>query len=138
MGCCFNKKSKTSKDEKRKKQSREEAGQSDNLIDPPSNDTRASQSKQKKNQTKAKAREPNQFHEPQPNPFNKPRKLLAIKMILPFSKAFFSLGGIVLEQDDQNGRLIAKPFDAAEASRLKALEDEQQPKHSLGTASYLA
>ena len=47
------------------------------------------------------------------------------------------IGGVVIEQNEED-RFVAKPYNAAEANRQKALEEEQQPKQSLATASYLA
>ena len=41
-------------------------------------------------------------------------------------------------EQDENDRLVAKPFNAAEANRLKALEEEEMPKASLATVSLLA
>ena len=45
---------------------------------------------------------------------------------------------MVVEQDENSERLVAKPYNAAEANRQKALEEEQEPKHSLATVSILA
>lgn len=38
------------------------------------------------------------------------------------------LGGVVLVQDENEGGFVAQPYNAAEANRLKALEEEEQPK----------
>ena len=43
----------------------------------------------------------------------------------------------MLEQDE-NEQLVAKPYNVSEANKQKQLEEEQQPKHSLVTASMLA
>lgn len=47
------------------------------------------------------------------------------------------LGGVVVEHDE-NDRLVAKPYNVNEVYKQKALEEEQQPKQSLVTASMLA
>ena len=47
------------------------------------------------------------------------------------------LGGVVVEHDE-NDRLVAKPYNVNEVNKQKALEEEQQPKQSLVTASMLA
>ena len=35
------------------------------------------------------------------------------------------LGGVVLVQDENEGGFVAQPYNAAEANRLKALEEEE-------------
>ena len=47
------------------------------------------------------------------------------------------LGGVILEQDE-NKNFIPKQYNPAEANKQKALEEEQEPKQSLVTASMLA
>ena len=49
----------------------------------------------------------------------------------------YLLGGVVLEQDE-NDKLVAKPYNVAEANKKRALDEEQEPKQSLVTASILA
>lgn len=48
------------------------------------------------------------------------------------------LGGIVLEQDANSQQIVAKPFNVNEFNKQKAIEQEQEPKQSLVTASILA
>jgi hypothetical protein len=50
----------------------------------------------------------------------------------------FLLGGVVLEHDEENDRLVAKPYNVNEVNRQKQLDEEQEPKQSLVTASILA
>ena len=46
-------------------------------------------------------------------------------------------GGVIVEQDE-NDRLVAKPYNVAEANKQRALEQEQAPVQSLVTASMMA
>lgn len=41
-------------------------------------------------------------------------------------------------EQDENDRFVAKPFNVNEVNKQKAMEEEQQPKQSLVTASILA
>jgi hypothetical protein len=41
-------------------------------------------------------------------------------------------------ESDENDRLVAKPYNVAEANKQRAIDDEQAPKQSLVTASILA
>jgi len=53
----------------------------------------------------------------EPNPFNKPRKcdeLAAVQCRL--TDASRVLGGVIVEQDE-NARLVAKPYNVAEATK---------------------
>ena len=43
----------------------------------------------------------------------------------------------MIEQDEEN-RFVAKPFNVNEVNKQKAMEEEQEPKQSLVTASILA
>ena len=43
----------------------------------------------------------------------------------------------MVEQDEEN-RFVAKPFNVNEVNKQKAMEEEQEPKQSLVTASMLA
>jgi len=45
---------------------------------------------------------------------------------------------VVLEHDEENDRLVAKPYNVNEVNRQKQLDEEQEPKQSLVTASILA
>ena len=40
-------------------------------------------------------------------------------------------------ESDENDRLVAKPYNVAEANKQRAIDDEQAPKQSLVTASIL-
>lgn len=46
-------------------------------------------------------------------------------------------GGVIVEQDE-NARLVAKPYNVAEANKQKEREKENEQVQSLVTASILA
>ena len=47
-------------------------------------------------------------------------------------------GGVVIEKDNENERLVMKPLNVNEFNKQKALEEEAMPKQSLVTASIMA